>query len=90
MLKTLYPKLADLPGPPRAGPNLSITHTHYHETMAAFLILVNHKVVKEFSEEQYEQALEEAAQLYYMYNSPELNDGQEGTTPVEMIMNAMK
>lgn len=57
--------------------------------MAAFVILVNHKVVKEFSEEQYEQALEEAAQLYYMYNSPELN-GEEGTTTIEMIMNAMK
>jgi hypothetical protein len=54
--------------------------------MAAFVILLNCKVFKEFYEEQYEQALEEAAQLYYMYNSPELNDGEEGRTIVEMIM----
>lgn len=58
--------------------------------MTAFVILVNRKVFREFSEEQYEQALEEAAQLYYMYNSPELNNGIEGTTTVEMIMHPMK
>lgn len=53
---------------------------------APYQILVNHKVVKEFGSNEYQEALEEAAQLDYVYNSPELNDGVEGNTTVELVM----
>jgi hypothetical protein len=68
-------------------PGLAITHSGdgcrtHGDTYVFYVILngVQHSVA--FTKEE---ALENAAQLDYMYNSPELNDGIQGTNNIQLL-----
>jgi len=68
-------------------PGLSITlsgdgYRTHGDTYVFYVILngVQHSVA--FTKEE---ALENAAQLDYMYNSPELNDGIQGTNNIQLL-----
>lgn len=49
-----------------------------------YIIFVNGEQHSCYGSNEYVEAMEEAAQLDHMYNSPELNDG-EGTTVVRLL-----
>jgi hypothetical protein len=50
-----------------------------------FIIFVDGQEYRQYSANEYLEAMEDAAQLDYMYNSPELNDGVQGNTAVEIL-----
>jgi len=50
-----------------------------------YIIFVNGEQHSCYGSNEYVEAMEEAAQLDYMYNSPELNDGVQGTTVVRLL-----
>jgi len=50
-----------------------------------YIIFVNGEQHSCYGFNEYVEAIEEAAQLDYMYNSPELNDGVQGNTAVEIL-----
>ena len=50
-----------------------------------YFIIIDGKQHCQFGSNEYQEALEEAAQLDYMYNSPELNDGVQGTHNIKLL-----
>ena len=50
-----------------------------------YFIVLDGKQHKVMCSNEYQEALEEAAQLDYILNSPELNDGVQGTHVVQLL-----
>jgi len=50
-----------------------------------YIIFVNGEQHSCYGSNEYVEAMEEAAQLDFMYNSPELNDGVQGATVVRLL-----
>ena len=50
-----------------------------------YIIFVNGEEHSCYGSNEYVEAMEEAAQLDFMYNSPELNDGVQGNTVVRLL-----
>lgn len=53
--------------------------------MTAYRLFADGALVKQFCSNEYMEALEEAAQLDWQVNSPEMNDGEQGSVVVELI-----
>jgi len=50
-----------------------------------YFIILNGQQYRQYSANEYEEALEDAAQLDYIYNSSELNDGVQGTNAIQLL-----
>ena len=50
-----------------------------------YFIVLDGKQHSVYHANEYVEALEEAAQLDYMYNSPELNDGIQGEHDIQLL-----
>ncbi len=62
---------------------LPSTEDGYYSTM--YFIVLDGKQHSVYCTNEYVEALEEAAQLDYMYNSPELNNGVQGTHEIKLL-----
>jgi len=50
-----------------------------------YFITLDGQQYRQYSANEYVEALEDAAQLDYIYNSPELNDGVQGTHDIRLL-----
>ncbi len=50
-----------------------------------YFITLDGKQYRQYSANEYVEALEDAAQLDYIYNSPELNDGVQGSHNIKLL-----
>ncbi len=50
-----------------------------------YFVTLDGKQYRQYSANEYVEALEDAAQLDYIYNSPELNDGVQGTHDIRLL-----
>jgi len=50
-----------------------------------YLITLDGKQYRQYSANEYVEALEDAAQLDHIYNSPELNDGVQGSHDIQLL-----
>jgi hypothetical protein len=50
-----------------------------------YFIILNGQQYRQYSANEYQEALEEAAQLDHIYNSPELNDGIQGHNDIQLL-----
>jgi hypothetical protein len=55
------------------------------ENTYVYFITLDGKQYRQYSANEYVEALEDAAQLDYIYNSPELNDGVQGTHNIKLL-----
>jgi hypothetical protein len=55
------------------------------ENTYVYFITLDGKQYRQYSANEYVEALEDAAQLDYIYNSPELNDGVQGTHDIRLL-----
>ncbi len=50
-----------------------------------YFITLDGKQYRQYSANEYVEALEDAAQLDHIYNSPELNDGVQGSHDIQLL-----
>ena len=50
-----------------------------------YFITLDGKQYRQYSANEYVEALEDAAQLDHIYNSPELNDGVQGSHDIKLL-----
>jgi hypothetical protein len=55
------------------------------ENTYVYFITLDGKQYRQYSANEYVEALEDAAQLDYIYNSPELNDGVQGSHNIKLL-----
>ena len=50
-----------------------------------YFITLDGKQYRHYSSNEYVEAMEDAAQLDHIYNSPELNDGVQGSHDIKLL-----
>jgi hypothetical protein len=55
------------------------------ENTYVYFVTLDGKQYRQYSSNEYVEAMEEAAQLDHIYNSPELNDGVQGTHDIRLL-----